>query len=242
MKEVPILFSTPMVQAILEGRKTTTRRIIKPQPTTYECDGKQMFHYSDKKTFIQQKLSEISEPFLGMGDLKYKIGDVLWVRETFGFGTRPCTINGWRDGIEYRADEKYIDDIEGLPLYDLPNGMEFKDKKGWKPSLFMPKEAARIWLEITDIKVERLQDISDKDSLREGIPNVVDKITGFCGYDYMNGGYNLMTTPYKSFRSLWRKINGEESWNENPFVWCISFKVLSTTGKPKFKKLIHATT
>ena len=88
----------------------------------------------------------------------------------------------------------------------------------------MPREACRIILEVTNVRVERLNDITDDDAKVEGIDYVVDKITGYCGYNYLSGGYNLMTTPYHGYRSLWESINGEGSWDKNPWVWVITFR------------------
>ena len=196
----PILFSTPMIQAILEGRKTQTRRIMKDQPLSLIC-------YEDCGGFTRPIMkfqaskkhpTGITGPWCPYG----WAGDVLWVRETW----RPIEQDSVDPRYEYKATEK----------------INLKDK--WRPSIFMPKTACRIFLEITDVRVERLLDISEADALAEGVAHVIDKVTGYCGYDYMNGGYNLMTTAYKGFRSLWRKINGEKSWNENPWVWVVEFK------------------
>jgi hypothetical protein len=186
MKETPILFSTPMVQAILEGRKTMTRRIVSKNNSL--------------------RVGEIDlQP-------KWQTEDILWVRETHA--------QEYGGGILYKASHSHI----------TPDGK-------WKPSLFMPKEAARIWLEITCVKVERVQDISEEDAISEGITINNKPHPGWC---WMENVYSTDSPTY-AFKCLWQKINGIESWNKNPFVWCISFKVLSTTGKPKFKKLENAT-
>lgn len=125
-------------------------------------------------------------------------GDVLWVRETW---------------IKQDSSYKY-----------LAENTDWKGIMKFKPSIHMPKAACRLFLQIKSIRVERLQDITEEDAKAEGVKHVIDKITGYCGYDYLTGGYNLMTTPYHGFRSLWKKINGEESWNSNPWVWVITFK------------------
>jgi hypothetical protein len=175
MKEIPILFSTPMVKAILAGNKTQTRRIIKPQ-------------YSIKE--------------------KYKIGDVLWVRETY----RVINHSGHGSIYFYKADACFTD-------------LNDKNIK-WKPSIFMPKEACRIKLKITDIKVERLQDISEQDAIHEGI-EFKEWNNGFV----LNKGFKIYgcratydENPIVSYRSLWEQINGKDSWNINHWVWVIQFE------------------
>lgn len=211
MKERPILFSTPMVQAILDGRKTQTRRIIKPQPNENgvsfdlrpPClDWEQIYKESWKVWHYE---TDEGESIATNG--KYQIGDILWVRETF-CATLP----------------QYFDEIPDYLNYHYKATHELPDGEKWKPSIFMPKEACRIKLEITNIRVEKLCDITDSDALAEGVEHVIDKITGYCGYDYISGGYNLMTTPYHGYKSLWKKINGPDSWDKNPWVWVIEFK------------------
>ncbi len=219
MKEKPILFSTSMVQAILEERKLMTRRVVKMRDGSLMDDNDLSNHLDNSFSHVM----DFTKKYPYWEELKCpygEVGDILWVRETFGFGTRPCPVNGWRDGIEYKADEKYIDDVEDLPLYDLPEGIEFKESKGWKPSIFMPKDACRIFLEITDIRVERLQDISEEDAIAEGVEKWSDGFDYKC-YSKHAGRY---THAKDSFFSLWESINGKESWDKNPFVWVLNFK------------------
>lgn len=191
----PIIFSTPMVQSILEGRKTQTRRICKD-------NGDSLIGYEyviDNPTYPEYWKGKKSEPYTGwvakFNNLKIamprscpygKVGDALWVRESF------CPGFSDEKQIHYKADD--------------PNLKEFK-RMGWKwkPSIHMPKEAARIFLKIADIKVERVQDISEEDILKEGLEK-------------------NMPVMLKAFGELWDKINGERaSWESNPFVWVISF-------------------
>lgn len=193
MKVRPILFSTPMVQAILDGRKKQTRRIIKPQPqdVTIYGDGKVVWHPE-----------VIKRP--------YEIGDVLWVRETFG---QIISL----DEIVYKADIC-------SPEVDKPFF-------GWKPSIFMPKTACRLYLQVKNIRVERLNDISEEDAIAEGIENLSE--TEFnCNLfkNYLSSenemDYQNFTTDNAvlSFQTLWHKINGPTSWVKNPFVWVIEFE------------------
>lgn len=98
----------------------------------------------------------------------------------------------------------------------------------------MKKDYARIWLKITDIRVDVLENISNNDAKCEGIKYSMS-LMGFCGYDYLTGGYNYMTTPRNSFLSLWRFVNKIDRYAStgNPWVWVIKFEVISTTGKPE---------
>jgi len=206
MKERPILMSTPMVRAILEGRKSQTRRtkgldFLRHIPFTNGLDEKPYKHAKDG-TWCYQLQTEVDD------SREYKLrcpygqpGDILWVRETW------TLIDG---KFGYRA---------------LVTDEEARRYK-WKPSIFMPKEACRIMLEVTDVRAERLNDITDDDAKAEGIDYVIDKITGYCGRNYLHGGYNLMITPYHGYRSLWESINGEGSWKMNPWVWVIEFKIM----------------
>ncbi len=201
MKERPIIFSTPMVKAILEGRKTQTRRIIKPQPpegckytgVQFDITKKQIgFYWTDGTTgdnhgYWPGLYKNLISPY-GMP------GDLLWVRETFSI-----YLNAY--------------------LFKSTNTI-FKGVK-WKPSIHMPKAVAQVWLKITHVKVERLQDISEEDARDEGVD----------GNEWVY--INRKETSYKNgFFSLWVDIYGSNSFNKNPWVWAIEFEVISTTGKP----------
>jgi len=183
--ERPILFSTPMVRAILSGEKLQTRRILKRQP---HISG------ADIICKIRPIIYSTKHPY-------GEIGDILWVRETWqdlGFGI-------WI----YKADDP-----------------KFGGK--WKPSIFMPKYASRIKLEITNIRAERLQDISYEDAVKEGIESS-NEFGGNEGYlhQYKNyQGKDFDCDSIGSFLSLWESINGEGSWYDNPWVWVIEFKKL----------------
>jgi len=189
MKERPILFSTPMVQAILEGRKTQTRRIIKPQP--FKKDN--IWEYTKKShaTVSPDKILDCPIPPI---KCPYGApGDVLWVRETFRLFKN--------DFYVYKANYK------------------FPEAFRWKPSIYMPKAAARLWLKITDLRVERLQDITEQDAKSEG----VEKYNDLFFKDYTNPE-NKFLCAKTSFTSLWESINGQESWEENPWVWVVEFE------------------
>jgi hypothetical protein len=196
MKHRPILFSTDMVQAILEGRKTQTRRVVKPQPMHDSApphkDGNQWLH---------------------MGDV-YKCpygqpGDVLWVREAWAH-TSQLNINSEDEnyGYVYKAD-----------------GQTWKDYEGWtwKPSIHMPRKAARLFLRIKAVRVERLQEISDEDAIDEGLIHLNYK--RYPSYTYNIHKYpNGFGTAIGCFSHLWESINGPESWDANPWVWVVEFE------------------
>ncbi len=190
MKEKPIIFSTEMVRAILEGRKTQTRRI-------FSCNWRH--DIEDGKAYIEMPDGTWPELISPFG----KPGDLLWVRETFCIDSRGA--HGDDPGYYYKAD---------IPTYE--DGPEIWPDS-WKPCIYMPKAAARIWLQITDVKVERLQDISEEDAKKEGVRPNFSMTVDFYTFAFMN---------------LWESIYGDGSWVKNPWLWVISFKVLSTTGKP----------
>lgn len=194
MKERPILFSAPMVLAILEGRKTVTRRIAKPRKQPSLLDGQ----WSDSYV-----LDEGNREWL-MRDNPYgQPGDRLWVRET-------CFINGDGEGSQviYRADP--------LPCWE---GEESEIR--WRPSIHMPRWASRILLEITDVRVERLQDISEVQAMAEGA-KCADRATGrevlFPDQSQHIGSWKL------HFQDIWESINGPGSWDTDPWVWVVEFK------------------
>lgn len=194
MKERPILFSALMVQAILAGRKSQTRRIMKHPRKEYQNNITYSGSFGEDINgdwigwtgkYLPDEVKKMNnELYPNGGGIKCpygKVGDVLWVRETWQ------RIEGNR--IIYKADPI----IWG---------------KKWKPSIFMPKKACRIKLEITNIRVERLNDISKADVIAEGIQ------------------VPLNSTGIGMYAQLWEKINGEGSWDKNPWVWCISFKTI----------------
>lgn len=210
MNEHPILFSTPMVQAILDGRKTMTRRICKHQTWSYS-----ELHDVNVNAITRKTDKTVSCPY-------GEIGDVLWVREGYsiaGFdNTQLCFC--------YKADEGTMWSEMGD---NFPERIRFFKSK---PSIHMPKAAARIWLRVEEITVERLQDISKFDAIAEGIKHRLnpEDPTKAEFYHYTKDKWG--PSPKHSFQTLFQKINGEDSWDANPWVWVVKFKVLSTAGKP----------
>ena len=179
MKEIPILFSTPMVQAILEGRKTQTRRVVKGEA----------LKWLEPDMFTPEFVANPENSLCPYG----QPGDLLWVRETW---------------INQDGDYKFLAD-----------NLDWKGIMKFKPSIYMPKEAARIWLKVVNVRVERLQEISEQDAIAEG----VETLGLYPGYSVSSRG---------KFEGLWNHINGAESWDANPWVWVVEFEVLSTTGRP----------
>jgi hypothetical protein len=199
MKERPILFSGPMVRAILDGRKTQTRRVVKPQP-----------HKAESVIFNQSEFEPdygfYFKPNGGMVKCPYgKVGDRLWVRET----TIPC----------WKCD--YHNCVADNPTHCASCDENLSDLKK-KPSIFMPKYASRITLEITDISVERLNDISTWDIQSEmdvrKLP-VSEPKRPETDIETM-----FIHDCRKGFRELWESINGQGSWEANPWVWVVEFK------------------
>ncbi len=187
MKESPVIFSTPMILAILDGRKTQTRRIVKGFARTLCAPD----------MFTQKYVAMPENGFCPYG----YAGDTLWVRETFCQDTSDGKSHFW----VYKAD-----------CPDYPMG-----SSTWKPSIHMPRAAARIFLEITALRIEPLQDISREDAIAEGVFDS-DAFEGYCTD---NDGRNFHASdPRISFCKLWCIIHSPESWDENPFVWVIDFK------------------
>ncbi len=224
MRERPILFSSPMVRAILEGRKTQTRRVVKPQPTgeprplsdwsrglaeachDHSPDANKLAAHSDRLKghvfpFTTSSCGLMS-PVCPYGHP----GDRLWVRETW----QPCGLTelGLMQAAYYKAD--------GKTYYD-PNDLSKTCK--WRPSIHMPRWASRITLEITGVRVERLQDISEEDAESEAAER--GHLKTLNGEYIINGGSHRC-----GFINLWQSIHGPGSWDANPWVWCISFQIL----------------
>lgn len=222
----PILFSTPMVQAILDGRKTQTRRILKPQP---DIDNDVSFMPNPPLDWQGEWFPyrwETEEGEMICKNPKYCIGDILWVLETF------TIIDWWEDSkavqIMYEDAKTLVKTLTDIEWAKFEN---WKDKSERKPSLFLFKSLSRIFLEVTNVRAERLVDISEDDAIAEGI-NCWDSRTGDDYQDYYENyllnpkddlGFHF-TEPIPSYCSLWEKINGIGSWEANPYVWVIEFK------------------
>lgn len=224
MKEHQILFSAPMVRAILDGRKTQTRRIMNPQPT---------------------KMGVVMHPGFAIGTASTDEGCVywkwpcrhgtpgtpLWVRETWApVLLNPVTADrAWWPGrepwpgIPAGRDRSLIPDGQ-IPqqkynriIYRADGEMPGGFKQQWKPSIFMPRWASRITLEVTGVRVERLGEISEADAKDEGVRPVLPLIDNAHRVD---------------FKALWDKINGKRAdWMSNPWVWVVEFRRLESARR-----------
>lgn len=208
----PILFNTEMVRAILDGRKTQTRRLVKPQPSVaYPGGGVEIRRHEDgyhKGEWHYYRESPPLDAFAGSpwggGIIQpFHVGDVLWVRETWKQYTAGTAGAGLIDGYLYKADEPQ--DTTGMMVEDR-----------WHPSIHMPKKAARLFLRVTDVRAERLHDMTAQDSLNEGVKlNLAGILKG--------------ADPLLPFANLWDStINKKDfhkyCWAVNPWVWVIEFE------------------
>lgn len=228
-----MIFNGEMVRAILDERKTQTRRIMKNQPTGDYPDTPALIrnvgtgfqwhgHYGESSIF--------NCPF-------GSVGDRIWVRETWAtLGNEDGCCVDWNDnlckGDERAAARIYRASCEQRPgdygLWSIPDNAYWnphteneKFEGAWRPSIHMPRWASRILLEITDVRVERLNDISQEDAQAEGM-----ELTGWRPtYSDPDSGGEVWT-PYDNFALLWESIYGEENWQANPWVWVIEFKVV----------------
>lgn len=244
MKERPILFNTEMVKAILEGRKTQTRRVLSNQPDK-NCDeaflgldGIWCFSKPTLSKRISYSGDDIKCPF-------GQVGDRLWVREAF-MPDPSADSDHWND--EDSLHTYYSWDGCGSKVSELPKALKtnkhvfYKAEANhpelslWTPNYRMPRWASRILLEITSIRAERLSNISRSDAVDEGIETF--KID--CGRDGLKTAYKDYTShnnaitrnnPIDSFRTLWESVNGADSWDKNPWVWVIDFKVAKVGGR-----------
>ncbi|SBW72409.1 morphogenetic protein [Klebsiella pneumoniae] len=257
MKERGMIFNSEMVRAILSNRKKQTRRIMKVQPesnqlglllitdsTRHSDIGK--YHWAESNATGNHVRSKLfSSPFGA-------VGERIWVRETWAtLGNEDGCYVDWEDnlckGDERSAARIYRASCEQRPgdyglwsipddAYWKPHTKEHKFEGAWRPSIHMPRWASRILLEITDVRVERLNAISEEDAQREGVHTEVwdqtvvarnyaarDEFFQFWSEDMPH--YVEMNQLYRSsFRSLWESIYGAENWLATPWVWVIEFK------------------
>lgn len=212
VRERPILFSAPMVRAILEGRKTQTRRVVKPQPELPDMKNTGLYGVWNGK--IQ---AEIETPSGAPQGLTYhplcpygKPGDQLWVRENF-------RMISFHETETYQAEMQEDKRLGGNPIkwQGERGSIAYKFcKKTFSPSIFMPRECSRIQLEITGVRVERLHDISEKDAMNEGADPAMDICTSTTDPRHYRVG----------FLRLWDLINGTASTHANPWVWVVEFE------------------
>lgn len=222
MKERPILFSAPMVRTLLAGTKSQTRRLVKPQPPATGGNG----------GVLQGIVPSLLVANRGqMFDVRYALdnpmaiscqygapGDQLWVREA------------WRAGAMNDLDAPRNLYARTTPIHHEADGPA-NDRLGfgkYRSGRFMPRWASRITLEMTGVRVERLQGISEEDAKAEGAWGSDDSIVGKVAEHF--GCDALSVHPSLAFRMLWEQINGPDSWAANPWVWVVEFKRIEQGG------------
>ena len=216
MKERPILFSAPMVRALLAGAKTQTRRFVKlvgADSVDERSDGSpdHVFPWPYVSTWAY---GDAGEPWYVC---PYGVpGDRLWVRETW----RLNWASGEGSEVEYRADNaRHVWPVNAKDSKFLDGGEK------WKPSIFLQRQFSRITLEVTSVRVERLNDISEEDAKAEGVEQRGHRWRNY-EIDRESSGINsTFRTARDSYESLWESINGPDSWAANRWVWVVGFKV-----------------
>ncbi|AYO80141.1 hypothetical protein [Sphingobium yanoikuyae] len=230
MTDRPILFSAPMVRALLDGRKTQTRRIMKVQPPKEEdfggsvfglcpavADGVKMHSLNQYKNLPKHPTKWDLDGSVGVArragfpmeyDARFAIGDRLWVKET------------WR---AHRAYDQYRPGLIGTEsrIWYEADGRDNCDQHGkGRPSIFMPRWASRLTLVVTDVRVERLHKISEADAQAEGVDRLVMYDSGAFYAGFPEGTYRC------GFAGIWSHINSAEAWEANPWVVAVSFDVI----------------
>lgn len=208
----PILFNTEMVRAILDGRKTVTRRVVKLPSNVKKQDNGLLTLFTEGECYENNRIEDIVE-YLKQ---PFKVNDILYVRETWREHIRPL---GSPKSYGYRA----ATDDRAACLFD------------WKPSIHMPKEAARIFLKVTGVRAERLQDMKKEDCEREGLEDFCKRcaeLFGTCDCCANEGGI------IEYFKNLWDSTIKKDqlqyySWDANPYVWVIEFEVIDKAAEEK---------
>ncbi|EIY4982860.1 hypothetical protein ML064_002372 [Klebsiella quasipneumoniae] len=213
MTERGMIFNSEMVRAILDGRKTQTRRPVK-------------FPVHDKNLGCELAGNELAGELSAGNYLNSafgKPGDRIWVRETWQAIHDYCDENGHVDERRYARSIPRHRGNYWHPVYEEAWGNESREDRDfpWRPSIHMPRWASRILLEITDVRVERLNTISEEDARAEGI---IDGGCLNCGEPEPCGCANPEPDATDAFAYLWQSIYGQENWNANPWVWVIEFK------------------
>jgi len=231
MKEMPILFSAAMVEAIRNGRKTVTRRVCNPQPhPDFLARGvvavvPQWPAQDGVRWFMADGCSELVKS-------PYRPGDRLWVRERWRTYEQP---HNFVDGILFAADNAFVpiaDTVEAAEQWVIAhdNG---RHGDRWRPSIFMKRWAARIVLQVLSVRLERLQDISDEDAKAEGI----ERAGGDGAPEHWRDPEHVWASPRAAFKELWDSINGKPRrradgslgpdirWKANRWVWVPEFEV-----------------
>jgi hypothetical protein len=248
MKERPILFSAPMVRAILDGTKTQTRRVVNPQPSDgWAPENPPVLgritspHVKRGRfgVFVRRGLGT-DFPEIDLIPCPYGLpGDRLWVRETFyAFGRWETRFSAKKGRDEWHFVDLTLDSGKTYRYTNRPpqpqlmgvNRHSGGTTPAWwkRPAIHMPRAASRITLDLTRVRVERLQGISEVDAIAEGIEKSpsLGKPGAFqwCDYRIPGDPSEWFNCPIRSYRSLWESINGPGSWEANPWVWVVEFK------------------
>ena len=200
MADRPIIFSAPMVRALLEGRKTQTRRLVKPRgkrPSLFDGEWSDSYVLDPGNAEWRAK------------DLPAAVGDRLYVRENWN-GAQYAIED---EGPNYTGTQPYAADFRGTPALK------------WKPSIHMPRTASRLTLTVSDVRVQRLQDLSEEDAVAEGVQPIglgdgPNHFTVDCGFGSLNA-----PTAAETFKLLWNLLHGEGAWGANPWVVALTFSV-----------------
>lgn len=203
IKEKPIIFSAESISAVLSGRKSQTRRVVKPQPVQTPDDAKNGYadgySWGEGKKFVWSKYESLLTDAMARRCPYGAVGDRLWVKEAYFYATG--SVDDGPDLIHYKADAS-------------PELLEVAEShKLWNSPLFMPRVASRITLELTEVRVERLQSMTEGDAVAEG---------------YMYAGHGDDWLRADSYRTAWQKLNEKRGfpWESNPWVWKLSFSVV----------------
>lgn len=245
MKERGIIFNDAMVRAILSGKKTQTRRVMKQQPPKHWCPVKSRgvpeltARTYTQGVFDRHGCLQAGPEVFGVADEEWgavspfgQPGDRLWVREAWGvvshhFDESGCMVEWVPDRPATKIHEMKFGNgyYSGHVIYRADGSIDWCDDDGyedgrscWKPNIHMPRLACRILLEITDVRIERLNDISNDDAMAEGMDDGTSDAALAVGW---------FEKPRRAFRRLWEQIYGQESWEANPWVWVVEFKKVS---------------
>jgi len=225
MTERPILFSGAMVRAILDGRKTQTRRVVKLphnnplgvwEPTT--MGGENGGRTAAGETVPLQGAIWHTRTGDCLCSPHGQPGDRLWVRETWQHSNHPFGPYDDDCAVFHRAD--YLDDPLGPDLEHSPDGI----RRQWRPSIHMPRSACRLELEVTGVRVERLNDCSEADAKAEGITPHEVRQFWLIGASSDQRAAMHKQAAVEPFRELWNSINGAGAWKANPWVWVVEFR------------------
>jgi len=238
MSDRPIIFSAPMVRALLDGRKTQTRRVLNPQPYPFECDGRSYWNASG---CVGGRISTSDADLLRLH--RWAVGDRRWVKEAFKIGIDADA----DDALDpYLSPDRFVlYDPPGMldqdyivpAAYEAPRTAERKrytrakgtpeawTELGTISPRFMPRWASRLTLSVTEVRVERLQDISEADAVAEGIRLMRDGGGMLVGREGPGKFVTPWPTAREAFTDIWESIHGANAWDANPWVAAITFEV-----------------